>query len=111
MSPPDPRLANSGDSPWLSTLALTLPAIGVRIADLVRQLVPVLMATLAMAAAVYAVKTQLSGMLPPLKLLVLVPIGAFTYGAILWLVWPHVLRETWGMLRKGKTPAAPEAAH
>ena len=93
-----------------ATLALTLPAIGVRLVDLARQLVPILLATLAMAAAVYAVKSQLAGMLPPLQLLVLVPVGAFVYGAILWLVWPHVLRETWAMLRKDKTQATPEAS-
>lgn len=89
----------------LATLALTLPAIDVKAADLAREVWPVIVATAVMAAFVFAARHYASGLFPPLQLLVLVPIGAVTYGATLWLVWPHVLRQTWAMLRQAKVEA------
>lgn len=89
----------------LATLALTLPAIHVKTADLLHEIWPVIVATAVMAASVFAARHYVSGLLPPLQLLVLVPVGAVTYGATLWFVWPDVPRQTWAMLRQTKAEA------
>ena len=89
----------------IATFALTLPAIDVRPADLFKQLLPVLLASAAMALTVTAAKYALPEISPPVQLLVLVPVGALVYVAALWLGWRNVLNETWAMLR-GQKPAA-----
>lgn len=83
-----------------ATLALTLPAINVRLRDLVLQLWPVIAATLVMAAIVYGTSLLIAGWLPPIRLLVLAMVGAGTYCLTMWLAWPDVVKETWGMLRQ-----------
>jgi O-antigen/teichoic acid export membrane protein len=82
------------------TLALTLPAIGLRFADLLRAMLPIAFGCTAMAAAVLVLRSGLSEMPAPLQLLVLVPAGAATYGLSLWLGWPQVIAETLAMLRQ-----------
>jgi O-antigen/teichoic acid export membrane protein len=84
------------------TLALTLPAIGVRLIELVRALLPVAVACGIMAAAVYALDRALPVMPAPLHLAVLTVAGAAAYFATLWLIWPDILRSAWAMLRKPK---------
>ncbi|RDC59104.1 Succinoglycan biosynthesis transport protein ExoT [Alteripontixanthobacter maritimus] len=84
------------------TLAVTLPIIKVRMTDLLAQLAPVMLATGAMAAAVYLVRMAFADMGMVVELLSAVVAGAVVYGGVLWLVWPHILRETWAMLRHGE---------
>ncbi|MFZ1744218.1 MAG: lipopolysaccharide biosynthesis protein [Pontixanthobacter sp.] len=86
-----------------ATLALTLPAINVRPADLLAQLLPVALACAAMALVVAATDFALPILAPWLRLLILVPIGGLSYSAALWFGWPNIIRETWAMLRN---PAA-----
>ncbi|MXP42093.1 oligosaccharide flippase family protein [Altererythrobacter soli] len=87
------------------TLALTLPAIGLRFGELIRALHPIACACAAMAVVVLALRGTLAGEAPPLQLLALVAAGAATYGIVLCLGWPHVVRETLAMLRH-RDPAA-----
>ncbi len=84
----------------LVTLGLTLPAVGVPFGKLLAELTPVVFACGVMSIAVMAVKAALGTASPHLSLLVMVPAGAITYGATLWLFWPPLLRETWAMLRQ-----------
>ncbi|MXO89347.1 oligosaccharide flippase family protein [Altererythrobacter aquaemixtae] len=88
------------------TLALTLPAIEVRIGDLLKQLFPVAVACALMAAVVTAVKSVLPEMAAPFELAILAATGGVTYGAALWMLWPHILTETWAMLRSRKANPA-----
>src|SRR5690606_37741028 len=81
-------------------LTLTLPAIGLRIADLLRALQPIAFACAAMAVVVLALRGALAEMPAPVQLLALVSAGAATYGLVLWLGWPQVIRETLAMLRQ-----------
>jgi O-antigen/teichoic acid export membrane protein len=93
------------------TLALTLPAIGLRTADLLRALQPIAFACAAMAVVVVALRGTLAEMPAPVQLLALVPAGAATYGLVLWLGWPQVIRETLAMLRqRDASPPAPSVA-
>ncbi len=85
------------------TLAATLPAIGVRLVDLVKALLPVAVACAAMAAGVFALESQTPGMSPAMQLALWVPVGAALYAGTLWLLWPRVLADVWAMLRR---PAA-----
>ncbi len=87
------------------TLAVTLPAIRVSLGQMLAELGPIAVATVTMAMFVYWASIQVTHWAPPLQLLVLVPLGAGTYGAILWLSRPHILRESMAMLRPAKTPA------
>lgn len=87
------------------TLALTLPAIGLRFADLLRTLQPIAFACAAMAVVVIALRYAMAGMPPPAQLVALVPAGAAAYALVLWLGWPQVVRETLAMLRQ-RDPSA-----
>lgn len=88
------------------TLALTLPAIEVRVVDLLKQLLPIALACAVMTAAVYLTKPLIADFAAPLRLLILVPIGAVTYGATVWFLWPSILRETWAMVRHRDDPVS-----
>ena len=83
-----------------TTLALTLPAIGVRLRDLGAALLPVGAATAAMAAVVTLLDGMLLTLPDPLHLALLVAAGAASYGTALVAGWPDVLRDTWTMLRR-----------
>lgn len=82
------------------TLAVTLPALGVRLSGLVAALLPAVLAGAVMAAAVVLLEWLCRDFAAPLQLLVLVPAGAAVYFAMLWQFWPDLIRETWAMLRK-----------
>jgi O-antigen/teichoic acid export membrane protein len=82
------------------TLALTLPALDVRLGELVRALWPVLAATATMAAVVATLEHALTTLPPPLHLAVLVAAGGVTYIGALWFGWRQVLLETYAMLRR-----------
>ena len=94
------------------TLALTLPAIGVRAGSLIREMAPVLFASGTMALVVFAARTQMDPLPAPAQLALMAAIGGATYGLTLWRLWPDILRETWGMLRKqdAEAPQAPQPA-
>lgn len=82
------------------TLALTLPAINVSPRALLAELAPIALACASMAGVVYLASRHVSDWSAPLQLLALVPLGAATYGIILWRLWPRILRESWAMMRK-----------
>lgn len=93
------------------TLAVTLPAIGARLADLVKSLLPIALACAAMAAAVMAIDHFVGPAISaPLLLGLHTLCGAAVYFAALWLFWPDILRETWTKLRKPKGLAPKESA-
>lgn len=82
------------------TLWLTLPAIGLSFARFAGQLAPVLFANGAMVAVVLVSRQFYEPAFPLSALLVQGSIGAITYATILWLLWPHIIKETWAMLRQ-----------
>lgn len=88
------------------SLALTLPAIQLGLGRLFKELAPVLLAVGSMALSVRLVDMAFDLQHPVYDLALLVPIGAFVYGAILWLFWPDVLRETWAFVRQKNVPVA-----
>lgn len=90
------------------TLALTLPAIGVRLRDLLAAIAPVATASALMAAAVLAMRDSVAGWYPIAQLAALGAAGAVTYMLTLWFIWPGVVRDAWAMLRR-QPEAAPEA--
>lgn len=92
------------------TLTLTLPMVGLSFGRLAGQLAPVIVACAAMALAVKAAGMAFPHLSAPASLALLVPTGALFYGATLWFVWPHVIRETWAMLRRPAAPAPPVSA-
>lgn len=91
------------------TLAMTLPAIGARLIDLARAMLPVLTSCSAMTIAVIALDSQL-GLLPaPARLALLTLAGAAVYGATLWQFWPQLVRDGIALVRKPRQ-AGSEAA-
>lgn len=91
------------------TLALTLPAVGARLIDLARALLPVVTACSAMSLAVIAVGKQLGGLPDPAQLALLTLIGAAVYGATLWQFWPQLVRDGIAMIRKPRKDDGDEA--
>ena len=83
-----------------ATLALTLPAIGARLRDLVTALAPVAAACGLMAIVLLAVRAMTAALPPPLQLATLIAAGGLTYCGALFVLWPQIVRETWAMLRK-----------
>ena len=91
------------------TLTVTLPAIGARVIDLVRALLPVAAACLVMAGVVLALDSITDHLPAPARLALLALVGAIVYGGVLQLVWPAVLAEAWAMVRKPAAADAPES--
>lgn len=91
----------------LATLALTLPSVGLSFARLITELAPVALACGLMALVVFCAQRLIGPVAAPIELLLIVPLGALAYGAILWFGWPALLRETWAMLRQGKAAPVP----
>ena len=91
------------------TLASTLPAIGVRISELLKGLMPAATGCGAMALMVLMLTQPTAVLSAPLRLALLAAAGAATYAATLFLLWPAVVRETLTMLRKPRA-SAPEPA-
>ncbi|UIP06693.1 lipopolysaccharide biosynthesis protein [Erythrobacter sp. SDW2] len=83
----------------LWTLFNTLPQVGLKWVALLRELAPVLLANGLMAMAV----TGITYLLPPLSPFATVVVegatGAVTYLLTIRLLWPHLIAETWSMLR------------
>jgi O-antigen/teichoic acid export membrane protein len=84
----------------LVTLALTLPAVNATLGELLRVLLPVAVATGAMALAVALLSSAVAAWSPLVQLGTLVPAGGLAFGATLILGWPEVFRETLAMLRR-----------
>ncbi|MEL6237128.1 MAG: lipopolysaccharide biosynthesis protein [Pseudomonadota bacterium] len=81
------------------TLTATLPRIGVGPLELLRALAPAALACAAMALAVLGVQRFLVIGVPALDLAWNAAIGATVYAAAFWLVWPHIVKDAWRMLR------------
>lgn len=84
------------------TLALTLPAIDVKLPNLIRELAPVAAACAVMAAGVLTLEAFIGSLPYFAQLVFLAAAGALLYGGTLWLAWPRLLKETWAMIREGK---------
>lgn len=84
----------------IATLALTLPAIALRLVDLFAAWLPAFAATAIMAAVVSAAQVALPDWAPWWRLALLVALGGASYLATLWLIWPQVVRDAWTMLRR-----------
>jgi O-antigen/teichoic acid export membrane protein len=82
------------------TMRLTLPKVGLTFGRLAAEMIPPVAGCAAMALAVVVAGHATSAFQPLPRLLMLVAVGAFTYGATLWLAWPQVVRESWSMLRR-----------
>ncbi len=82
------------------TLALTLPAIGVRLGELAGALWPVIAATGVLAAVVMPLDHALVSLEPPLRLAGLVAAGGVSFVAALWFGWREVLLDTLAMIRR-----------
>ena len=82
------------------TLALSLPAIGVTLRELVTALLPVGTATAIMAIAVMLTDQLVPALTPAAELALRVGVGAAAYCATLLLAWPEITRDTWAMLRR-----------
>lgn len=88
------------------TLALTLPQIGLSLRRLLGAALPPVAACLAMAGVVSALRLLLPAAMDPVATLGILGIaGAATYGAILMLIWPEMVRQSLAMLRR--TPEDP----
>jgi O-antigen/teichoic acid export membrane protein len=83
-----------------ATLALTLPAIGVRLGEFGKALWPVLAATGVMAAAVLLADRVIGSPAPLLHLALLVAMGGASYLGALWFGWRGVLLDTLAMLKR-----------
>lgn len=81
------------------TLGATLPRIGVSPLTLLRELAPVALACAAMALAVLGVQRFATIGTPVLDLAWNAAIGAAIYAGAFWLVWPHIVKDAWRMLR------------
>ncbi|USA38593.1 lipopolysaccharide biosynthesis protein [Pelagerythrobacter marinus] len=92
------------------TLALTLPAIGARLRDLVAAIAPVAAACGVMAAVVIAASPLAADWYPVAQLALLGFVGAAAYALVLWFVWPHVVRDAWAMLRQRPAPGEEQPA-
>ena len=83
----------------LVTLSATLPRIGVSPLPLIRQLAPVALACAAMALAVLGAQRFAPIGVSWMDLIWNAGIGAFVYAGAFWLVWPHIVKDAWRMLR------------
>ena len=87
----------------LATLMLTLPRVKLPALKLAEELLPVLLACGAMAAAVWATQHAVASWPPYAQLLALVPAGVISYVGALWVGKRDYLLECWAMLRQRET--------
>ncbi|KWV92236.1 capsid assembly protein [Erythrobacter sp. YT30] len=86
----------------LVTLALTLPALKLNVIELVKAWLPAIASTALMGATIYIALSAIPDWTPWWRLAAIVPFGAIVYGALLWFIWPQVVRDSWEMLRQKK---------
>jgi len=91
------------------TLALTLPAIEVRLRELLAAVAPIAAACAIMAIAVLGMRELVTGWAPAAQLAALAATGAVAYALTLWLVWPGIVRDAWAMLRHRSESGADSA--
>jgi O-antigen/teichoic acid export membrane protein len=82
------------------TLALTLPAIGVKISTLLRAILPCVAAALAMYGVVHYAEPHLAQLPPALELATLVALGAATYLGLLWKFSKHTITGLYRLIVK-----------
>ncbi len=90
----------------LATLFVTLPEIGVRWRDLARSLMPSALAAFAMGLIVWQAAHQLIWMAGPKRLALLVSLGGFVYGGLLWVFSRSTLLELHSFVTKKQLPGA-----
>ena len=88
----------------LWTLSLTLPHVGLTWSKLVQELAPIMLANGLMAGVVFQVSQVLPDWPSVIELGVLAATGAITYALVIKLAWPHLIAETWAMLRQKPEP-------
>ncbi len=81
------------------TLSVTLPRIGVGPLALIQQVAPAALACAAMALAVLGAQRFADFDTPWIDLLWNGAVGASVYIGAFWLVWPHIVKDAWQMLR------------
>ena len=81
------------------TLAATLPRIAVSPLTLLRELAPAALACAAMALAVLGVQRFATIGVPWMDLFWNAAVGAAVYAGAFWLLWPHIVKDAWRMLR------------
>lgn len=81
------------------TLAATLPRIAVSPLTLLRELAPAALACAAMALAVLGVQRFALIGVPWMDLFWNAAVGAAVYAGAFWLLWPHIVKDAWRMLR------------
>ena len=90
----------------LWTLFLTLPHVGLTWRKLAAELAPILLANGIMAGVVYELSRWLPDWPSFIQLAVLGFAGAALYALVIKLAWPHLIAETWAMLRQRPEPVA-----
>ncbi|ABC62142.1 lipopolysaccharide biosynthesis protein [Erythrobacter litoralis] len=88
------------------TLLLTLPRIGLTWRKLFGELSPIMLANGTMVLAVLALDAFLPDPAPFIELLAKALCGAAVYGLAIRIFWPHLIAETWAMLRQGEPSPA-----
>jgi O-antigen/teichoic acid export membrane protein len=88
------------------TMAMSMPVIGVSVAQLARAIAPGLSASLAMAIIVVAVDSLLPPLAPLARLAVLAGIGVATYAALLLLFARTIVTEMWVLIVKRQAAPA-----
>jgi len=81
------------------TLAATLPHIDVSPIELIRELAPTALASAAMALMVLGAQRFATIGTPWMDLGWNAALGAGVYAGVFWLVWPHIVKDAWRMLR------------
>ena len=88
----------------LFTMRLSLPTIGARLGDIVKAVAPSAAASGIMAATVVLVDTLYLATFPaPVRLALLVPLGAAIYIGLSWRFQRHTIEDLIGFLRKRKS--------
>lgn len=89
----------------LVTLALTLPKLGLGWRDILLSVLPTASAALAMAAVVHAIAQEIVWIASPLRLAILVAVGAAVYGGLLFAFSRETLVELKSFITKRQLPA------
>lgn len=89
----------------LVTLALTLPAIGVRWRDLIAAIAPSSFAALAMAAVVNLAEQRIVGLPDVAELFILIAIGGAVYLGLIWLFARALIGDIYGFMTRRQLTA------
>ena len=92
----------------VATFALTLPALGARLSDVLRAILPAVTGCGAMTLAVLGLKTVLPEWPAFVRLALIGLVGAGTYGAVLWFGWRAMVLQSLALIRRRPPPSAPE---